>query len=813
MKRCLVVLFLSFFLCSPEARAWVTEALDWDAYCGQGETENPSIAVDASGTVHISSYNATLQALQYSTNGSGDWTSSILDSSVPVGEYSDIAVDDSGSYHIAYFHADTGELRYASNANATWVFEGIDAPVYTGAPPSIAVDAAGHAHVTCAYEDGAQKRIKYATNGSGSWVSTALDPSTDGVASSVALDGSGNAHILFAGDHSCAIWYVTNQSGGWETLSLDVTANSTSSARVAITADPWGGVHACWYNPDTGCLKYATNASGDWEGGPFACSDDSRRFGIGVDGYGTVHIAYVSDGQVWEARNAAGSWSFESIETDNGHPSLAVDPLNDTVHIAHPKWSSAGRKCLSHAESSGGAWTITCVPTVSDVGGETAMAADSSGNLRVLYDKMERLLDPFSGEPIARSSLGLARNNGGAWSTTVLVTYRFFREFDNRSIAVDASDSPHYVYSLSYLDAFVYLYELYLYPNTTIDAYGGRHNSVDADSTGHLHVSCYDNYFGGLQFATNASGQWQSEIIAEAGSYAGGCTSISVDPSDKVHIAYSAGSNGLNYVTNASGDWLNEVVDAGAYLGGYVGDSYASLALDDEAHAYISYYDVTNGDLKYATNAGGAWATEVVDTEGTVGLYTSIALGSSGTVHIAYLDETNRRLKYATKQGNGWRLETACDRFFGSGKGASLVVLDTGTVHISHSGYDGTLLFTSGTPCMDRDGDGYGDPANTECAHPEADCDDSRPEVHPGTVETCTNGIDDDCDGLADSLDPDCEVLPAWGAADQAAAAAYGGTPTRERPGEWNLLAALIVPMIVTAACLMLRRRRGQSPG
>lgn len=42
---------------------------------------------------------------------------------------------------------------------------------------------------------------------------------------------------------------------------------------------------------------------------------------------------------------------------------------------------------------------------------------------------------------------------------------------------------------------------------------------------------------------------------------------------------------------------------------------------------------------------------------------------------------------------------------------------------------------------------------------PQIDCDDNDPTVHPGLHETgayCSDGKDNDCDGLIDSMDPDC---------------------------------------------------------
>ncbi|NLF12548.1 MAG: sulfatase-like hydrolase/transferase, partial [Anaerolineaceae bacterium] len=53
----------------------------------------------------------------------------------------------------------------------------------------------------------------------------------------------------------------------------------------------------------------------------------------------------------------------------------------------------------------------------------------------------------------------------------------------------------------------------------------------------------------------------------------------------------------------------------------------------------------------------------------------------------------------------------------------------------------------------DADGDGFALEGG-DCG--AVDCDDGNPAVHPGAVENCTNGIDDDCDGLVDGQDEGC---------------------------------------------------------
>jgi hypothetical protein len=80
---------------------------------------------------------------------------------------------------------------------------------------------------------------------------------------------------------------------------------------------------------------------------------------------------------------------------------------------------------------------------------------------------------------------------------------------------------------------------------------------------------------------------------------------------------------------------------------------YSSIALDSDDRPHISYYDQTNGDLKYAYRAGESWEIETIDNEADVGLHTSIALDSDDRPHISYYDQTNGDLKYATMEVAG----------------------------------------------------------------------------------------------------------------------------------------------------------------
>ncbi len=98
------------------------------------------------------------------------------------------------------------------------------------------------------------------------------------------------------------------------------------------------------------------------------------------------------------------------------------------------------------------------------------------------------------------------------------------------------------------------------------------------------------------------------------------------------------GSAGVNF------GWNIKTVDAVGFTG-----TYTSLAFSLDGQPAISYYDITNGDLRFARFNGRIWATTTVDAAGETGDFTSLAFGPDGQRAISYHDRTNGDLKFARK--------------------------------------------------------------------------------------------------------------------------------------------------------------------
>jgi hypothetical protein len=160
-------------------------------------------------------------------------------------------------------------------------------------------------------------------------------------------------------------------------------------------------------------------------------------------------------------------------------------------------------------------------------------------------------------------------------------------------------------------------------------------------------IAYYDHFRGDLKYAWQSSTTWNVITLDSTGNI-GAFPSLALDSSGYPHISYldvrQTGST-LKYRWKTQDGWFSQTVDTVGDLPYSTGRS--SLELDQADRAHISYYDGTNGDLKYARFDGAVWIIQTIETEGDVGTRTSLELDQASCPHISYRDVTNQALKYA----------------------------------------------------------------------------------------------------------------------------------------------------------------------
>lgn len=210
-----------------------------------------------------------------------------------------------------------------------------------------------------------------------------------------------------------------------------------------------------------------------------------------------------------------------------------------------------------------------------------------------------------------------------------------------------------------------------------VDGYPSVAYYSAADPLGLYFVQC-DDFYGVA---------WGDPVLLDPHQVA--YTTLMQDPDDTVLVSYYAASEGQLRVIGKSESnptWNPpQIIDAEGDVG-----QYASGALIGPMIA-ISYYDATNGDLKYTRYdlQHSEWPKLTLDSAGDVGQHTSLA-DINGVPAIAYYDVTNGDLKYIQANdasGSTWGEPVLVDSLGDVGLFTSLAEID-GRPAISY--YDAT---------------------------------------------------------------------------------------------------------------------------
>jgi hypothetical protein len=146
---------------------------------------------------------------------------------------------------------------------------------------------------------------------------------------------------------------------------------------------------------------------------------------------------------------------------------------------------------------------------------------------------------------------------------------------------------------------------------------------------------------------------WNIEKVTFTGEDDGYCSSLAFDSSGNPCISYGDGSHNTLLFSRWTGSgWTHELVDGSVNVA-WETSLARSFFINNSPR--ISYYDATNGDLKYAAwSLTSGWTTETLDSTGDVGRHSSIFYDDLERceIHVSYYDRTNGDLKYVLEDSS-----------------------------------------------------------------------------------------------------------------------------------------------------------------
>ncbi len=175
-------------------------------------------------------------------------------------------------------------------------------------------------------------------------------------------------------------------------------------------------------------------------------------------------------------------------------------------------------------------------------------------------------------------------------------------------------------------------------------------------------------------------GAWSVSETVDSTGVVGRYNSICLDRSGDVHISYYDSTNGhLKYAKKSGTVWAVSSIDLNPSVG-----KYSSIAIDSDDNPHISYYDEYINVLKYAFFNGSSWNIMIVDANSSKGKYSSLAIDSEDNPHISYYDEFNTNLKYAKWEGSSFSISFV-DTDIGTGSFSSIALDKNNLPHIAYA--------------------------------------------------------------------------------------------------------------------------------
>jgi alpha-tubulin suppressor-like RCC1 family protein len=304
-----------------------------------GEYNN--IGIDSNDKVHIVFYRSDNTNIYYSTNASGSWVTSTVDSGTSenpnVGKYCSLAIDSNDGLHVSYQVDSGNDLNYAYKASGSSSWS--KTTVASGGKfTSIAIDSNDKPHIAYRVSGG---DLGYAEKTGSSWNSGTVQNAGDIAYTSIALDSDDHIHIAYYDSNNKDMFHLTNTSGSWIKSNLEDIGSLTGGTSLDIAIDPTTDEPGIsYFDKDATSLKYTYYTGSSWSATTVENGADYGRFNsIAYDSLGNVHISHErnSADDLYYTSDKTGSWVttlVHATDSTGTYTSIAVDG-NDDIHIAY----------------------------------------------------------------------------------------------------------------------------------------------------------------------------------------------------------------------------------------------------------------------------------------------------------------------------------------------------------------------------------------------------------------------------------------------------------------------------------------------
>lgn len=329
---CFVV---GFIIPDVVAQVWYIETVDSGGDVGW----STCLALDSSGTPHISYYDHGGKNLKYASWNGSFWDIVTVEASGDVGVYNSLALDSSGNPHIAYLeNTDDDDLKYASWNGSFWEIEYVDSSAgNVGYNPSLVIDSSDYPHIAyCDYSNG---DLKYAGWNGNDWIIGVADTAGFvGVDASLALDTSGYPHISHFHNNYGNLLYTEWDGSDWTTETVDGMGVVGSYTSLALDSE--GKARISYYDLDNEDLNYASWNGSSWDLEILDMTDIVGLYtSLALDSSDFPHISYydATNSSLKYANWNGSTWEIESVESDTGigaYTSLELDSSNNP-HISY----------------------------------------------------------------------------------------------------------------------------------------------------------------------------------------------------------------------------------------------------------------------------------------------------------------------------------------------------------------------------------------------------------------------------------------------------------------------------------------------